>query len=523
MSREIQEQLPRGWAWAKLSEIAGINPSTRVAFEDEAAPVNFIPMRAVAPEGGGLTDPEVRPLREVRKGYTTFLSGDVIMAKITPCMENGKTTVVPDLPNSVCFGSTEFHVLRPELGIRASWISHFLLRHDLRRAAQRKMTGGVGQMRVPASFLEAVTVPVPPTAEQERISDALDEMLTDLDAGVEALKRAKAKLKLYRASVLRAAVTGDLTAGWRAVHPKLEPASVLLERILRDRRRLWEEKQLAKFQSSGRTPPPNWRAKYKEPSLPILASLPELPTTWSWATLEQLAWDSGYGTSTKCSATNEGLPVLRIPNISRGSLDISDLKFAPGTYSEPSEELVTRGDLLIIRTNGSRMLIGRGAVLKESPDRDYSYASYLIRFRLVPDSALLNWISLVWQSTLTRQWIEKRAATSAGQYNISLAVLASLPIPLPPAEEQEFIAELLDDQLSVSDHLHEDIDGKLKGLNGLRQATLKVAFEGSLVAQDSKDESADLLLVRIAEDRTEREAANRRKPIHQSVARKKRT
>src|SRR5690606_15036815 len=111
-------------------------------------------MRAVESEGAGLLRPEVRPYGEVKKGYTAFLSGDVIMAKITPCMENGKTTVVPDLPGSVCFGSTEFHVIRAETGVLARWIAGFLVQHEVRRSAQRAMTGGVGQMRVPTAFLE---------------------------------------------------------------------------------------------------------------------------------------------------------------------------------------------------------------------------------------------------------------------------------------------------------------------------------------------------------------------------------
>jgi hypothetical protein len=153
--------------------------------------------------------------QEVKKGYTTFLSGDVIMAKITPCMENGKTTVVPDLPGSVCFGSTEFQVIRPEAGITARWIAEFLVQHEFRRAAQRAMTGGVGQMRVPVAFLQSVRIPVAPTAEQERINDLLDELLSDLDAGVAAQDRVREKLRLYRASVLKAAVEGVLTAAWR--------------------------------------------------------------------------------------------------------------------------------------------------------------------------------------------------------------------------------------------------------------------------------------------------------------------
>jgi type I restriction enzyme S subunit len=165
--------LPTGWESVCLATLCQINPPLDRCVVNDAVEVNFVPMRAVESEGAGLVRPEVRPYGEVKKGYTSFLSGDVIMAKITPCMENGKTTVVPDLPGSVCFGSTEFHVIRPETGILPRWIASFLVHHDVRRNAQRAMTGGVGQMRVPAAFLESLRVPVAPTAEQERIADAL--------------------------------------------------------------------------------------------------------------------------------------------------------------------------------------------------------------------------------------------------------------------------------------------------------------------------------------------------------------
>ena len=155
-------------------------------------------------------------------------------------MENGKTAVVPEVPGHVCFGSTEFHTVRPEQGILSKWIANFVLQHDVRRAAQRAMTGGVGQMRVPANWLESVVIPVPPTEEQQRISDAIDELFSDLGAGMSALERAREKLKLYRASVLKAAVDGTLTAEWRAQHPLAETADKLIERILAERRRRWE-------------------------------------------------------------------------------------------------------------------------------------------------------------------------------------------------------------------------------------------------------------------------------------------
>ena len=135
---------------------------------------------------------------------------------------------------------------------------------------------------LPIVILRPLPVPVAPLNEQRRIVDALDELFSDLDAGVAALERVQAKLKHYRAAVLKAAVEGALTAEWRAQHPATEPASALLTRILAERRRRWEETQLQKFKEAGKEPPKNWKAKYKEPVAPDMTSLPLLPNGWCW-------------------------------------------------------------------------------------------------------------------------------------------------------------------------------------------------------------------------------------------------
>ena len=227
--------LPEGWELRPLIEIAQINPPLdRHALNDRTS-VTFVPMRAVSIEGGGIVNPETRPYGEVRKGYTGFLSGDVIMAKITPCMENGKIAVVPDVPGQICFGSTEFHVIRPEKDISPKWIERFLLQYEVRSEAKRRMAGGVGQLRVPAAFLKSLKMPVAPTDEQIHIADTLDELFSDLNAGAAALARARDKLNLYRASVLKAAAEGTLTADWRTRHRNVEPADELLKRIAAER------------------------------------------------------------------------------------------------------------------------------------------------------------------------------------------------------------------------------------------------------------------------------------------------
>jgi type I restriction enzyme S subunit len=141
-------------------------------------------------------------------------------------------------------------------------------------------SAGIAVPNVNAKKLETIALPIAPANEQARIVAKVEELFSDLDAGVAALERARANLKRYRAAVLKAAVEGRLTAEWRKAHPDVEPASKLLERILTERRRKWEEAQLAKFAAAGKPPPKGWKYKYPEPAKPEIDTPWELPDTW---------------------------------------------------------------------------------------------------------------------------------------------------------------------------------------------------------------------------------------------------
>lgn len=157
---------------AKITDLAQINPRRR--FEtDEDFPVCFLPMAAVS-ENGDITDPEERQLNDVRKGFTYFEDGDVLVAKITPCFENGKGCLVSGLAHEVGFGSTEFHVLRTSDPLMREWL-HLATRSDaFRHAGERSMTGSAGQKRVPAGFISDFEVRLPTADRLEKINEALN-------------------------------------------------------------------------------------------------------------------------------------------------------------------------------------------------------------------------------------------------------------------------------------------------------------------------------------------------------------
>lgn len=162
------------WPLRPLPEACEINPKLpRDHRLTEDTPVSFVPMSAVDEVTGRISAAQTRPFREVRKGYTWFTDGDVLFAKITPCMENGKAALADGLQGGVGFGSTEFHVLRPRDGVLPEWVRHFVRRESFRKEAKRNFTGTGGQQRVPVGFLERVMMPVPSLDEQRRIVDIL--------------------------------------------------------------------------------------------------------------------------------------------------------------------------------------------------------------------------------------------------------------------------------------------------------------------------------------------------------------
>jgi type I restriction enzyme S subunit len=277
-----QYELPKGWVWTTLSNVATINPRLDISALTDSTLVTFIPMAAVEAGTGQLNTSTQRQLDEVKRGFTFFREGDVLFAKITPCMENGKSAVARSLSSGIGFGSTEFHVLRSSLGINPQLLYYYVSQESFRQTARTHMTGSAGQLRVPAAYLANVPYPLAPTNEQQHIVSAIEQQFTRLDAAVAALKRTQIKLKRYRAAVLKAAVEGKLTEEWRAEHPATESASQLLERILKERREKWEADLRAKGKDAA-------KVKYVEPAQPDTEDLPELPEGWCWVTVEQLA------------------------------------------------------------------------------------------------------------------------------------------------------------------------------------------------------------------------------------------
>lgn len=383
------------------------------------------------------------------------------------------------------------HVLR-SLGDTPS----LFWKHQLDQVDYHDYVTGTTRLKLPQAPMRRIPLLVPPLPEQWRIVDALESYLTRLDDAVATLERVQRNLRRYRASVLKAAVEGRLVPTGaepaRAADRDYEPASALLERILVERRRRWEQSVR--------------RGKYQEPAAPDISGLSSLPDGWCWVRAEQICEFITKGTTPQGHLMSQGsgeVPYIKVYNLTfDGSLDFSidptfvSHKTHTGTLAR---SVVYPGDVLI---NIVGPPLGKVSIVpKTYPEWNINQA--IARYR--PVSGILNrYLAIYLSSSLFFNWARSRSKATAGQFNLTLEICRDAPVPLPPACEQVLIVAEAERLFSL--HQATDVIAmqSRRRTERLRQAILRWAFEGKLSDQDPGDEPASVLLERI---KAERDAA----------------
>ncbi|MBL4844582.1 MAG: restriction endonuclease subunit S [Planctomycetes bacterium] len=371
---------------------------------------------------------------------------------------------------------------------------------------------GVGTTHKTIYFPEvkAFRVCVPPPPEQRRIVEKIEALNERSSAARTSLEQIPVLLGRFRQSVLAAAFRGDLTANWRAQNPDVEPASVLLERIRAERRRRWEEDYFAKQRAKGKEPKNDeWKAKYREPEPVDSSKLAELPETWAWISIAELARGESYslaigpfGSNLKVADyRNSGVPLVFVRNIRAESFEPS----AKTRYvtEEKADSLVAHaiepGDLLITKMGDPP---GDTSVYPLGSPRAIITAD-CIKLRVECSLSSPNFLRL-WlraQPVKTQILGETRGVA---QRKLSLKRFRTILVALPPLEEQDEIAGQLEAQFAAARQAEDRTTAGTDCLERLDQSILAKAFRGELVPQDPDDEPASVLLERI---RAEREAA----------------
>ena len=509
----IEGALPAGWQSATLGQLrrdgtASIDPRQH---PDEYFELYSIPSFPIG-------RPETVVGRDIGSAKLLLTPGTVVLSKINPRIN--RVWVVASHTDHRKIGSSEWIPFSPIAGLRPEYLAYLLRQHSFRDYLAANVSGvGGSLMRVRPRVVDPFSVAVAPSPEQYRIVSALDSYFSRLDAAEAALQRVEANLKRYRASVLKAAVEGRLVPTEaelaRRERRDYEPATALLDRILVERRRKWEEAELAKMIAKGK-PPANdkWKAKYKEPTPPDTDGLPELPEGWCWASIEQI--ESGdrrcaYGVLVPGPEVSDGVRLVRVGDVRDGVVDESSLKRISPAIADKFSKTYLRGGEVLVSLVGT---IGRTAVVPLS----LAGANVARAVGVLPVSPLVafRYVEVWLRSPRIRAELSGRAHEVARK-TLNLEDVRSATVALAPAHEQRRLVAEVDRLGSVGLALAGQIAASSSHTASLRQSILKWAFEGRLVDQDPTDEPASVLLERI---RAEREAADA-KPNAKRATRKR--
>jgi len=492
--KNILPELPKGWVWTKLVEACQYLPTGVEEFEGKIEYYSTGSIKDATRVPEGMYSFSERPSRANRKAQ----EGDILQVRMAG---TNKALIIGKELDDKLF-STGFIQLRPfNCCVGMSPYVYYYVQSSNFFIQRDTLATGSTQVALTDNRAEQITFPLAPLPEQHRIVAKIEELFTKLDAGIEALKKAKTQLKRYRQAVLKHAIEGKLTKEWREEHKnELEPASVLLERIKEEKKR-----KLGK--------------KYKELPPVDTEKLPKLPKGWVWTRIGKISELIQYGTSEKAGSDSFGIPVLRMGNIQDGKLLFDDLKYFPRNWSKLEDFILKDGDVLFNRTNSAE-LVGKTAVYK-SHYPIAVFASYLIRVKVNINAYVPDLLSFFINSFYGKKYIASVVSQQVGQANVNGTKLSLMPIPLPPLPEQHKIVEEIEKRFSVADEVEKTVEQSLKQAERLQQSILKKAFEGKLVPQDPKDEPASVLLERIKKERERLETEKKAKKKNRKIKKRK--
>ena len=457
MSKMSPMDLPLNWRIVRFEEIATFTKKPRGLQYSEYDEVPFVPMNLIPIAKLYSKEFNLKSTDELSSG-TYFEPGDILLAKITPSFENGKQSIIEDLPTPFGIATTEVIPIREIEGVSDKiYLFYYLLVPDVRALLTGKMKGTTGRLRLGTEALADLEIPLPPLAEQHRIVIKLEVLFTQLDAAVDSLKKARVQLQRYRRSILKAAFEGELTKEWSERHSDGCECMNLNEFITLE---------------SGSRPKGGVRG--------ILEGIPSLGG-------EHLNADGGF--------------------------NFEKIKYIPEAYFESlNKGIIYPNDIIVVKDGATT---GKTSFVDNNfPHKNAAVNEHLFIVRVDPKVAFPKFVFYYLFSSKGQQQIlsDFRGATVGG---ISRNFPLKVTVPIPSLTEQEQIVSELERHLSVADEIEVILDAELKRAERLRQSILKHAFSGKLVPQDPNDEPANVLLEKIRDEK-EHQQSKRKKTIPKS-------
>ncbi len=425
-------EIPEHWDPVRLRYRAKINP---IRSEINGLPgtldVSFVPMESVH-EYGGLSLDQSRPLAEVSTGYTYFLDGDVLAAKITPCFENGKGAIAHDLMNGIGFGTTELHVLRPHPSMDRHFLFYVTISHAFRHLGAAEMYGAGGQKRVPEIFIRDFRQSIPPLKEQRTVASFLDRETARIDTLIEKKQRQIELLQEKRSALISHAVI-------KGLNPNVE---------MRDSEVAW---------------------------------IGEVPHHWQVKRLKYLIREGlSNGLFKKKEFFGSGTKLVNVFDVYREDfiVDHDSLDRVEADEVEQRKYAVQSGDIFFVRSSLKLEGVGR-SVCALNVKEPTVFECHIVRAR--PDSRMINPSFLVHFlnsiPAINRLISLSNLVTMA---TIDQDKFKSLEVPLPPREEQDKIMAVLDREGEKTKLLERRIIDSIKTLSEYRRALISAAVTGKM-------------------------------------------
>ncbi len=428
--------VPENWEVKKLKYVAEINP-TKSNFPQQKNSdfeVVFLPMERVSESGKYQQDIRKRT-NELSSGFTYFEKGDLIVAKITPCFENGKGALLDQLETNFGFGSTEFHVLRARKQVSKEFLSYIIRAENFMSYGEASMTGSAGQKRVPSGFIEHFSIALPPLPEQTSIAHYLDTKTAQIDRLIAAKQQLLALLREERAALINRAVTQGLDPN-------------------------------EKMKDSG------------------VAWLGEVPEGWEVKKLKYVATKVGSGITPTGGASvylEEGIPLLRSQNVYDDGLRLDDVAFISEEIDEQmSISRIQEGDVLLNITGAS---IGRCFYVPENFGRgNVNQHVCIIR----PDHHLIQtqFLHAVLISDYGQTLINT-CQNGANREGLNFQQIKNFDLPLPTLSEQIEIIKSLDNLNIHIDSTAQKITAEIALLQEYRTALISEAVTGKIKITES--------------------------------------
>lgn len=430
-------RVPSHWDIKRLRFAVGFPKKSESKSVPSDTLVSFIPMEAVG-EFGGIDLAATKPLEDVIDGYTYFADGDVVVAKITPCFENGKGAIASGLKNGIGFGTTELYVLRPEAELDNKYLFYVTISGDFRSLGAGEMYGAGGQKRVPEDFIRELRHPIPPIQEQRAIASFLDRETSKIDALVKKKERLIELLAEKRTALISHAVTKGLTPD----APMKECGNAWFPQIPSH----WIVKPL-KFVSSignGSTPKRDNR----------------------------IYWDDGYFPWLNSAVVNQDSVTSSTQFVTQEALDECHLP-------------IVQPPAILVGITGQGKTRGMATMLKIKATINQHVAYIKPRGDAIDASFLLLFFEFAYRHL--RSDSEGGGSTKGA---ITCEQLGSCRVPCPPLEEQYEIVEKVNSDTTRMNRLIDRIEKAIDRLREYRTALISAAVTGKIDVRDHTTEDA---------------------------------